>query len=154
MRWEIQLFVRDRDGNQRSCSMNVEGLDTVTELVAFASAFGDRVQALSTGQIVGATLTARWKPSIPTVAQLGSNVARKLLVLCTDTENFGSVLIPSPAATLPFDLADAEQGYRIPKGYLPVDHPIALGIAALAAAVTPTGAPFPVDNWVLARITS
>lgn len=152
MRWEVELTFEDRDGQQRTCRTNVESLGAIADLVAFANAFGDRAQAMSSAQLVAGRLTTRVAPSVTTIAGPNSDVRRKLLVICTDSEQIGSLLIPSPG-DLPWETSGPYAGFRILKSDLAPDHPITQGINALSATVRPDGLPFPTADWVIALLS-
>lgn len=152
MRWEVELIFEDRNANQRSCRTNVNSVGTVADLVAFASAFGDRADAMSSGQLVGGRLTARVVPSLVTTAGPNSDVRRKLLIILKDYGQIASLLVPSPG-DLPWESNGPYAGFRILKSDLPPDHPIAQGIASLSVTVRPDGLPVPTNDWVIALLS-
>jgi hypothetical protein len=152
MRWEVELYFEDRDGNRRSCYTHVEGLATVADLVTFANAFGDRAQALSSSYLVRGRISAKVQLTVSTVAHPDSNVQRKLLILSRGNGSFGSLEIPSPAM-LNYESNGDYAGFRLRKQDVPSDSAIAHGISALSVTVRPDGLPFPTDDWVLALMS-
>lgn len=152
MRWEVELTIEDRGGQQRTCRTNVETSGTIVNLVAFASAFGSVVEAVSDGQLVSGRLTARVTPTISTTAGPASDVRRKLLIILKASTEIASLLIPSPGP-LPYETSGPYAGYRIVKADLPETHPIAQGIAGLSVTVRPDGLPVPTQDWIIALLS-
>lgn len=149
MRWEAELFIADRDGQRRTCSVYVLSSGTVGDLVEFASAAGDRVDAISDGQLVAGRLSARVPTSISTEAGPASDVRRKLLlILKGDDDTYGSILIPSPGE-IPWEEDGPYPGRRVTKETYPPDGPLIALLPIVAQLVRPDGTPMPFDDWAL-----
>ena len=151
MRWEIRIAFQDRDLNLRHCTTRAAGLTSIAQLIQFANAFGDAAQGVSNARLVGGLAYAKAPLITDRAAALTSNVGRKLLLLTSETatEQFGSLVIPSPADTIPWP-TEGDYPFRLRKSDLPVGHQIRTWIdTALPLMVRPDDQPMPTTDWVL-----
>ena len=153
MIFDVRVFFEDFNRQEGSTGIKLEGVNSLSGVDAFVLLYASTLEGLTDVQASKAEARTKFAPTLPQIARGQSSSYDRLILLCTNGLRYASITVPTVGG-LTYETTGPFTGIRVDKNNPVNVSRIEAVISLLANTLTPTGEPFPVGDWIAARMVN
>lgn len=149
LQWQLVFGLQDYNNERAETNIYLTAPPTVEGLNQFVEQAGIVLGGISDAYVSTCEVRKTFPPTTPQFVKGLSSSYDRLVVLCREGERYASITIPAPSP-LPYLQQGPFRGFKVDSQAVAAGSGIPQLLSLLSQTVTPTGEPFPVDEWVAA----